>query len=220
MPDWIPSGDLPSMQFLVAQAAYVAANTSALGVPTARATLFTDAVNDFSAAMVEHDLKQDQARAATVAKDQAKALAEQLAREVAGIVQGNPNVTDQQRLAGGWPVRDTTRTPVPPPSEAPVLTVDTGRRLQHVIRFGFGEGRGRAKPAGVSGYGVWVKIGGETPPTDVTACTFVALSSKGTLTTTFPGTDGGKTAWYIAACLNAKGERGPLSETVAATIAA
>jgi hypothetical protein len=135
-------------------------------------------------------------------------------------VQGNPNVTDQQRLAGGWPVRETSRTPVPPPSEAPVLTVDTGRRLQHVIRFGFGEGRGRAKPAGVSAYGVWVKIGGETPPADLTSCTFLSVCSKGTFTATYPGGEGGKTAWYIAACMNAKGERGPLSETVAATIAA
>jgi hypothetical protein len=57
MPDWIPSGDLPSMQFLVSNAAYVAANTVALGVPTARAALFTDAVDDYQAALNEHDLK-------------------------------------------------------------------------------------------------------------------------------------------------------------------
>ena len=129
-------------------------------------------------------------------------------------------MSDEQRLAGGWPVRDTSKTPVPPPAEAPLITVDTGSRLQHTLRFSFGEGRGRAKPAGTTGYGVWAAVGGATPPTDLSACTFLGIASKGSFTRDYPGADGGKTVWYIAACLNAKGERGPLSETVAATIAA
>lgn len=220
MADWIPNGDLPAAQFMLTNANYVVAHAATLGVPTARAAAYLDAAGAFQDARNSHADAVDAAHAAYELKAQARQDAVGLAREIAGIVQGNPAVTPEQRAAGGWPVHATTKSPIPAPSETPVLTVDTSRRLQHVIRFGFGEGRGRAKPAGVSGYGVWVKIGGETPPTDITGCTFVAISSKGTLTTTYPGGEGGKTAWYIAACLNAKGERGPLSETVAATIAA
>ena len=36
----------------------------------------------------------------------------------------------------------------------------------------------------------------------------------------YQGDDLGKMAWYIVRCVNIRGERGPVSETVGATIAA
>ena len=181
---------------------------------------YIDGVGVFQTALSDHLTAQAAARAATDAKDAARADAEVLAREAAAIIQSNPAVTDAQRNAAGLPVHDESRTPVPPPTAVPVFKVDTGERWKHTIRIGFGEGASRAKPDGVHGYEVYANVGSATPPADLSACQYVMTSTKGTFTIPYSGTDLGKMAWYIIRCVNTKGDRGPVSETVGATIAA
>jgi hypothetical protein len=78
----------------------------------------------------------------------------------------------------------------------------------------------RVKPAGVRGYEVYSLVGSATPPADLSACNYVLTATKGMITIPYGGGDGGKMAWYIIRCVNTRGERGPVSETVGATIAA
>ena len=220
MADFIPNRDAECLAWMHANSTYVSANAVALGVGTTRATAYLDAVGVFDNAVSDQQTALAAARAATDSKDASRVDAEALAREVAAIIQSNPAVTDAQRNAAGLPVHDESRTPVPPPTAVPVFKVDTGERWKHTIRIGFGEGASRAKPDGVHGYEVYSNVGSATPPADLSACNYVMTATKGTITIPYAGTDLGKMAWYIIRCVNTRGERGPVSETVGATIAA
>jgi len=75
----------------------------------------------------------------------------------------------------------------------------------------------KAKPDGVMGAEIWVKCG-DAPPTDPSQCGF--LDTKTPYVAESPGTDGGKVAHYMLRWVNTRGEKGPWSETVSATIGA
>ena len=65
---------------------------------------------------------------------------------------------------------------------------------------------------------IWVKIG-TTPPADSSECTFLALDTASHYTAEYPGADAGKTAYYMLRWVTTRGDKGPWSETLAATIA-
>jgi predicted phage tail protein len=83
------------------------------------------------------------------------------------------------------PVHATTRTRVGVPTTKPVATVDTSRRLSHIIDF-----RDADKPRS-------------------TATPYLTDSA---------GADAGKTAHYWLRWVNTRGEAGPWSDTISATI--
>jgi len=75
----------------------------------------------------------------------------------------------------------------------------------------------KAKPAGVMGAEIWVKCG-DAPPTDPSQCGFLALDTRTPYTADYPGTDANKVAYYMLRWVKTRGEKGPWSETVSATI--
>jgi hypothetical protein len=100
-----------------------------------------------------------------------------------------------------------------------VATVDTSQRLQHTISFVDElSPTSKAKPGGVSGCEVWVKIG--TAPADPNELSYLATDTRTPYTAVFEGADGGKMANYMLRWVNTRGERGPWSQTVSATITA
>lgn len=86
-------------------------------------------------------------------------------------------------------MRDTTRTPVPAPSDVPIVTVDTSRRYRHVVSFG-------AKPAGALGCEVWAKVGGDAPGDEKTA-KFLALDTASPYVVDWEPAFAGQTAHYL-----------------------
>ena len=116
-------------------------------------------------------------------------------------------------------MRATTRTPAPVPTTRPVAKIDTSQRLQHTISFVDEETPGKSKkPDGVIGCEVWFKLG--TAPTDPSELTYLATDTKTPYIAVFDGADAGKTAHYMLRWVNRRGERGPWSQTVSATITA
>jgi hypothetical protein len=90
--------------------------------------------------------------------------------------------------------------------------------LRHVISFVDEQTPGsRAKPAGAMGCEVWVKVG-PTPPVDASECHYLATDTATPYTAEYEGADGGKIAHYMLRWVNTRGERGPWSQTVSATI--
>jgi hypothetical protein len=66
---------------------------------------------------------------------------------------------------------------------------------------------------------IWVKVG-DPAPTDPSQCVFLALDTRTPYTADYAGTDAGKVAHYMLRWVNTRGEKGPWSETVSATIGA
>ena len=148
---------------------------------------------------------------------------EKQVRPVTNFVQGYPKTTNADRAEMGITVRDTSPTPAPAPSSRPLALVESGQRLTHQLRLvDESTPTRRARPAGVLGAEVWVKLvdADQPAPTDPAALTFLTMTTKPSFRAEFKAGEGGKTAVYMARWVNTRGEKGPWSEITTATVAA
>lgn len=170
-----------------------------------------------------HVKAQAAAEGARQAKDAARVALEKEVRPVTNFVQGYPKTTNADRAEMGITVRDTSPTPAPAPSSRPLALVESGQRLTHQLRLvDESTPTRRARPAGVLGAEVWVKlVDADTPaPTDPAALEFLTLTTRPSFRADFKPGEGGKTAVYMARWVNTRGEKGPWSEVTTATVAA
>jgi hypothetical protein len=218
--DYIPSREGDKMNWLLNNATFAAANAVTLGVPTARATLYLTAVTAAQAAVTAAVAAADAARAALINKQEKIGAAVALAREVAGMVQANPAVTNVQRETGGWPIHDTTRTPQAPPTAVPAIVLKPGTQWQQPIGIvDLADPTRRGRPDGVDAWQVFLCVG-NAAPIGINNCRLVGQTTRPDFTVPFEPTDAGKTAWILARAVNNKGETGPLGTPVPVTIAA
>lgn len=218
MADYIPSADADFDTYQTAFITYAAANTAALGLVAGNITSLTTAQTAWTTAYPAHITAQASALAARTSKDTAKAALETVIRQMAQKVQGNLSVTDAQKAALGITVPDTHATPVGPPGTRPIGSADTRERLNITLSWtDEGSPTSKAKPAGVLGVQIYMKVDGP-PPTDVHDCVFVALDTRTPYKVEFAGAQANKTAHFILRWINTRGEVGPISETVSATV--
>ncbi|MEZ6126122.1 MAG: hypothetical protein R3C49_23585 [Planctomycetaceae bacterium] len=163
---------------------------------------------------------RDAAKAATDAKDEARRSLEELVRTGIRMIQADPGITNEARLEAGLPVHKTTRTPVPPPSTAPTGQVLATERLEQSVMYSDAlTPTRRGRPEGVTGCEVYVAVS-DTPPSDPKAYRFVGVSTRSPELVTFESEDGGKTANYLLRWINSRGETGPWSQPISATVPA
>lgn len=216
--DWLPSSDADFLAWLKNFLTYANANLAALGLVAADLAPLQATATEFEIKLANHTAAQAQALSARQAKDDSRDSADGLARPLVTRLQASPSMTDPHRQALGITVRSGTRTAAVAPSSRPLATIDTSHRLQHTISFVDEETpTSRAKPDGVSGCEIWVKIG-TPPPADPVELSYLATDTASPYTATFNGADAGKTAYYMLRWINTRSERGPWSQTVSATI--
>jgi hypothetical protein len=140
--------------------------------------------------------------------------------------------TNADRAEVGITVGDTS--PAPAQSSRPLALVESGQRLTHQLRLvdesTLTSGRNgrarRARPAGVLGAEVWVKLvdadspAPTDPARDPSSFTFLTMTTKPSFHAVFKAGEGGKTAVSMARWVNTRGEKGPWSEITTATVAA
>jgi hypothetical protein len=223
MPDYLPG---PDPEFNVWQEnflIYATANMATLGLVAGDLTPITTGQTNWSSAYSDHVAKQAAATAARTTKDTRRAEYEAAIRPLVRRLQASSSVDDAERAGLGITVPDPTATPAAVPTTKPVGQVDTRQRLQHTISW-VDEltPTSKGKPAGVQGAEVWVKVQptADAPPGDPSGFTFLALDSRSPYLATYDGADGGKTAHYLLRWVNTRGQKGPWSETVSATIGA
>ena len=219
--DYIPQADGSFDAWQNNFVAYAVANAAALGLdPLTDIPPLTNAQTTWAADYPAHTTAQAAAQSARQAKDAARGAFVGVIRPLVARLQASPDVDDIERQALGITVPDVTPTASAIPTSRPLVTVDTSQRLRHVIRFADELTPTRtAKPDGVMGAEVWVKIG-DPAPADPSELTFLALDTRTPYTADYPGTDGNKTAHYMLRWVNTRGEKGPWSETASATIGA
>ena len=182
-----------------------------------------EALSAWSAAFPAHVAAQQRAEAARQSKDGARRQLEAQARPITAFIQGFPKTTDADRAIIGITVRDSGGTPTPTPTTRPQAFVQSGQRLSHTLRLSDeSTPTRRARPKGVLGAEVWVKLvdPGTPAPTDPAALGFLTMATKPTLRADFRIGDGGKTAVYMLRWVSTQGEKGPWSEVTTATVAA
>jgi hypothetical protein len=219
--DYIPGADGAFDAWQANFVTYATANALVLGLdPLVDIPPLTAAQTTWTTDYAANTAAQAAAQAARQAKDAARGSFEGVIRPLVGMLQASAAVDDTERAALGITVPDTKPTPVGPPVTRPVVTVDTSQRLQHTIAFADElTTTSKAKPAGVRGAQIWVKIG-DPPPTDPNELTFLATDTRTPYVTNFDGADANKVAHYMLRWESTRGETGPWSETASATIGA
>jgi hypothetical protein len=126
-------------------------------------------------------------------------------------------LTQDDRNTLNLPERSTTATPAAVPTTKPLVTIDTSNRLEHTINFRDENGN-LAKPQGVRGCQIWVKIGASAKDPD--ELKYLATDTKTPYVYHFEGANAGKPAYYWLRWENTRGETGPWSDEVMGTIGA
>jgi hypothetical protein len=216
--DNIPPADPDFHNWVVPFSAYVATNAADLDLDPTDVTPLTDAVTTWKTAYPAHKTASGSAVAAKTIKDQARASVEGIARPLIQQLQASPKVTDAQRNSMKINVRSTTRTPASVPTTEPMATVDTSHRLQHIISYRDTGSSSKKKPAGVAYCEIWAKVGAPAP-TDESQLTYLGNASKTPQMEEYTGAQAGQTVWYWLRWVNTRGDKGPWSEPVSATIA-
>jgi hypothetical protein len=219
--DYIPGADGAFDAWQNNFVAYASANAAALGLdPLVDIPPLTAAQGVWASDYPANTAAQAAAQSARQAKEVARTGFEGVIRPLVARLQASPEVDDVERQALGITVRDAEPSPVGPPETRPVVSVDTSQRLQHTIGFSDEATPTRkAKPAGVRGAQLWVKIG-DPAPVDPSELTFLATDTRTPYLATFAGADANKVAHYMLRWESTRGETGPWSETASATIGA
>jgi len=220
MPDYIPSNDLEFNIYSGNLLTITQANVSPWGILAADVTALAALQTIFAAALAKANNKLNRTSADVQAKDDARAAFEKALRNfVAQWLAHNAKVPNSERERMGIPVHATSRTPVAAPTSSPVGNIDFSVRLQHTIHIADeGSAGSKAKPDGVHGCEVWMKIG-DTPPVNASELTYIATTTHTPHVKTFDGTDGGKKVHYWLRWVNTTGKQGPWSSNISALVA-
>lgn len=224
MPDYLPGSDTEFQAWVENFESYASAHLADLGLIPPDLIPITTGKTDLDTKMSANVSAQQAAQSARQAKDDSRNELESLIRALVKRLQASSAVDDAERAALGITVRDTIRTTaVGGISTRPIGAVDTSQRLRHEIRFSDeATPTRRAKPAGVMGCEIWVKVtvAGEAAPASADELSFITLDTASPYITEFDGSDGGKTAHYMLRWVKSGGDKGPWSETISATITA
>ena len=224
MADYIPRSDTEFQAWATNFISYASVHAVELGIdPAVMVTIGAD-YTDFVTKLADNVAAQQAAQAARQAKDGSRDTLESAIRQLVRQLQVSGEVDDSERAALGITIPDTVRTPSTGDIDTrPIGMVDTSQRLRHEIRFvDEATPTSRAKPAGVMGCEIWVKVSaqGEMPPADPSELSFVAMDTASPFVAEYDGADGGETAHYMLRWCKSGGEKGPWSETISATISA
>lgn len=219
MSDYIPQNDAEFNLWQSSLVEITETNLAAWGIP---ATDFTTLKTDqalWADAFSKTSNKQNRTSADVQAKTEVRAGYEKHLRSfVAEWLANNSKVANSDRERMGLTVKSGTRTPKPAPSTFPVGIIDFSVRLQHTIHFSDeATPRSKAKPAGVHGCEIWMKIDGDAPQ-DATELSFLCTETSSPHTKTYEGKIAGKTVYYWLRWVNTRGEYGPWSNMVSAMV--
>lgn len=220
MADYVPQSDALFDSWQSNLMTYLLANLIGLGLVAGDSDVVaaTAAQTTWTTAYPDHVAAQAAAEAASATKEAARTAYVEVLRRLVQRLQNMTSVSDAERQALGIRVRDTDPTAVSAPTTRPVLSADTRQRLRITLSFADeGTPTAKAKPAGVIACEIWMKVGGP-PPTDLSECVFLAVDTRTPYVATFEGSDANQTAHFIGMWVSTRGEKGPLSETVSATI--
>ncbi|MDR1551895.1 MAG: hypothetical protein LBS69_00305 [Prevotellaceae bacterium] len=216
MADYIPKKDAELVAWSANFGSQVAANARDWDITEKEVTELQNAVDTFAALHAQADSPSKNS-IIVAEKNAARKVLVAVVRSLAGFRLKNPVITDAQRIALGLHVRDTTPTPVPPPTTRPEIDIDVldVRRLK-VVFHDIGKDS-KAKPYGVIGAVILYAVL-DAPPTDISALNRSLLATRTPHIIEFTEEERGKTVYMTICWQNEKGERGPLSEIESAIV--
>ena len=224
MADYIPTNDGQFDAWANNLMDYANGHLAELGLAAGDLADLVSMQADFNTKMTAHTAARAAAQSARQAKDDSRREYKSALRHLVRQLQVSDAVDDPKREALGITVVDAIRTAnTAAITTRPIGQVDTSQRLRHKIRFvDEATPTRRAKPKGIMGCEIWVKVlaTGEPTPTGGDELSFVFMDTASPHIVEYEGEDGGKMAHYMLRWVKSGGQKGPWSETISATITA
>ena len=219
MADYIPKNDADFNVWQGNLVTIVEPNLSAWGIDSDDFATVKSNQTVWASTYAKASNKQNRTAADVLAKDEAGTVYKKTIRAfVAQWLANNTKVTDADRTRMGLTVKTGTRTATPVPTTCPVGSIDFSVRLQHTIHYSDdSSARSKAKPEGVHGCEIYMKIDGEAPK-DISELSYVATDTASPYVLKFDGSKAGKMVYYWLRWVNTRGETGPWSNTVNAMV--
>ena len=219
MRNYIPENDAEFHIWQAGLVEIIESNQLIWEIPITDMTVIKMIQGNWSAAFGNASNKQNRTSADVQAKDDERATYEKDIRGfVAQWLANNTKVMNSDRERMGITVKSDSRTPAPTPTTFPVGVIDFSVRLQHTIHYTDQVSPWRkAKPDGVHGCEIWMKIDGDAP-IDPSELSFLTTDTSTPYTATFEGKYGGKTVYYWFRWVNTRGEHGPWGSAISAMV--
>ena len=217
--DFVPSNDAEFNLWQTSLIDIVSNNVGNWEISTADFASLKDWQTKWIDAYGKASNKQNRTSADVQAKNDARVIFEPAIRSfVAQWLSNNSKVANSDKERMGLTVKSTSRKAAPTPDSRPLATVDFSVRLQHTLHF-YDEAspRSKAKPKGVHGCEIWMKMGGDAPKS-ASELSYIATDTATPYTVNFDGADAGKTVYYWLRWVNTRSERGPWSSQVSAMV--
>jgi hypothetical protein len=203
MSDFIPAKESEFLTFARQFAAASEKHAELLGIPAAMVTRLKTGLTAYEAAYAACENPNAGKIDREDRKEKREALSADIRKTKNAYIDADPLgvVTDEIRLDFGLPLSDSSKTPVPPPSQPVNFSLERGGYLQVVVRH-------PARPPRYNGAVAFYTLGGPEP-VGHDALTSSKLLTKPVETLTFKDTDAGKTLHICLRWENEKGELGP-----------
>jgi hypothetical protein len=212
--DFVPTSDADFNLWQSSLQTLAQANATLWGILAADLAALVLQQTSWTTAFAKASNKQNRTSADVQAKDDSRRVYEKGIRNfVAQWLAHNPKVTDSDRQRMGLTIKSTTHTPVSVPSTSPLGTIDFSVRLQHSISFvDETNSASKAKPDGVHGCEVWSKLA------DAADFSYLAVCTRSPYVINYNTADANKTVSYRLRWVNTRGQQGPWSSVVSATV--
>ena len=195
------------------------ASPSTYGLSLTDAANIVTANNNFQAAYATATDPATRSRTSVAAKDSYKNAAVATFRGYYVIIQNDPGVTDDNKLAAGVKLKSQARHKILCPQTQPLVTILGAIPLQIQCRYqdpDHQSARGRKAPGAVS-VQFWAEVSA-TPTELVTNAHFIGDFTRNIVQLDFAPGDAGKTAVIWCRWQGKRGDTGPWSTAVKMTI--
>lgn len=216
---YIPSTDAGFKDWLQTFSSLIAADPNKFGLDASDATIISNLNTSFANAYQAVQSNSTRTPNAIAQKDALKASAIASCRVYAMQIKSNVAVDNDDMIALGIHVNDTSPTPIPAPNSAPMLSIQAAFSGEHIIRYADeNTPTSRGKAPGATQLELFVHVGPQ-PIVNWEDANSAGIFTKNPIRYTFSPADAGKCATYFARWRTAKGLDGPMSLGVCMLIA-
>lgn len=219
MKDFLPRNDADFDIWQSVFVKYVTENAEKWNISSRAITALTENQTSWAADFEVTRNKGDRSAADVQRKNESRSRFEKAIRAFnLEFVAHNSLVNDADRVKMNLTVPSGTRNPTPVPATRPMGNIDASISLVHRILFFDSESaHSNAKPEGVHGCEMYLKIDGEQP-LNSEGMIYLGTCTSSPLTVTHTADKAGKKAWYLLRWVNSRGEAGPWSVAISAMI--
>jgi hypothetical protein len=214
----VPTLDAPLAQYSTNFNTLGTAQPADFGLSAAQMTQYTTLHNAWMSAYNAAKAEGSRSKALVMAKNDAKAALLTYARELYGFIQTSLTVTNENKTLIGVTVIDREPSPIPPPAQAPLLTLVSV--VGRVARYKLADATAptsRRKPLNAEGATILSYVGTTPPPSGDPGWKIEGQTGRTTFTVQFPDTVApGTPCWVTVVWYNRRGEYSPACAPVQA----